>query len=252
MTTDETDERDEHDDADAALRAALTPDAVRSATRARLVARAAVDARARGLAGGVQGASAPRPSLARVIDKKPKWTQRTVPLPWAAALTLGLAAALAVISTLRQSEQSMRSTAQLVHSADTRLIDSLRKSGAASDSMLAALTGPQVHVVGLAAATARNPRALMFWDQATNRWTFIAHNLAPLAPGRTYQLWLVTDKAKISAGTFAVSASGDAVVQATYPLASNALKAVAVTEEPAGGVPQPTGSIVIVGTAGTQ
>jgi hypothetical protein len=39
-------------------------------------------------------------------------------------------------------------------------------------------------------------------------------------------------------------------VQATYPLDQNALQAVAVTEEPAGGVPQPTGTPVIVGAVG--
>jgi anti-sigma-K factor RskA len=92
----------------------------------------------------------------------------------------------------------------------------------------------------------------MFWDQGTNKWTFVAHHLAPLKAGRTYQLWLVTASAKISAGTFVVSPAGDALVQATYALDRSALKAVAVTEEPSGGVTQPTGPMVVVGTAATE
>jgi anti-sigma-K factor RskA len=41
--------------------------------------------------------------------------------------------------------------------------------------------------------------------------------------------------------------SGSAVVSAQYPLASDALQMIAVTEEPAGGVPQPTGEVLIAG-----
>jgi anti-sigma-K factor RskA len=88
----------------------------------------------------------------------------------------------------------------------------------------------------------------MFWAQATNTWTLFAHNLPALASGRTYQLWLITrDNQRISAGTFAPNQSGDAAVSAQYPLAADALQMIAVTEEPAGGVPQPTGEVVIAG-----
>ena len=48
------------------------------------------------------------------------------------------------------------------------------------------------------------------------------------------------------AGTFQPQ-NGDAVIRATYALPADALKALAVTEEPAGGVPQPTGSFALLG-----
>ena len=90
----------------------------------------------------------------------------------------------------------------------------------------------------------------MFWDVATNRWTFFAHNLPAVREGREYQLWLVTtDERKIPAGTFRPDQGGNAVVQATYALPPDALAAVAVTEEPAGGLPQPSGAIIIAGAA---
>ena len=63
------------------------------------------------------------------------------------------------------------------------------------------------------------------------------------------QLWLITARDKISAGTFGVSATGDGFVQATYALDANALRAVAVTQEAAGGAPQPTSPPVVVGAA---
>ncbi|MGH2899362.1 MAG: anti-sigma factor domain-containing protein [Solirubrobacteraceae bacterium] len=121
--------------------------------------------------------------------------------------------------------------------------DSLAGILAMRDSVLSGLMGRDVSMMTLTSSAAKEPYARMFWDRARNRWTLIAHNMPELKPGRTYQLWLVTAKAKISAGTFATR-NGDALVVAEYPLA-DPLTAIAVTEEPAGGVPQPTGSVVI-------
>jgi len=87
----------------------------------------------------------------------------------------------------------------------------------------------------------------MFWDKSRNTWTMVAHNMPALKPGRTYQLWLVTPDRKISAGTFEPR-DGDAMVRATYAL-SDKLMALAVTEEPMGGMPQPTGSMVMLANA---
>jgi anti-sigma-K factor RskA len=99
---------------------------------------------------------------------------------------------------------------------------------------------------------ANAPFARMFWDKTKNTWTFVAHDMPDLKPGRTYQLWLVTAAgAKISAGTFDPQA-GEAVVRATYALARDSLSAVAVTEEASGGAPQPTGAPIIAVAAGTK
>jgi hypothetical protein len=166
------------------------------------------------------------------------------------ATAVALAASLVLMILFKRERDELRGNAVAASTAKDQQIDSLRARLKERDDFLASLTGPSVQVVGLAATQSKNPRAFMFWNQASDRWTLIAHNLAPLRAGRTYQLWLVTDSAKISAGTFSVTPTGEAVVQATYALAKDALKAVAVTEEPAGGVPQPTGSIVIVGSAG--
>lgn len=128
------------------------------------------------------------------------------------------------------------------------VVDSLRLVLDDRERVIANITGPQVAMVTLASAGARAPAARMFWNQPVNAWTFIAHNLPVPKPGRTYQLWLVTATQKISAGTFLPTASGDAVVHATYALPKDALAAVAVTDEPSAGSPQPTTPPVIAGT----
>jgi anti-sigma-K factor RskA len=99
------------------------------------------------------------------------------------------------------------------------------------------------------ASTAGNaPFAHMFWDKSRNTWTLVAHNMPALKPGRTYQIWLMTPRAKISAGTFTVK-NGEAMMRATYAMPNSDLRAIAVTDEPMGGMPQPTSAPVLAGGA---
>jgi anti-sigma-K factor RskA len=133
--------------------------------------------------------------------------------------------------------------------AAQRTTDSLRLAVLERDSMLVAITGRDVAVMTLTKSGVNAPFARMFWDKTKNTWTFIAHDMPDLKPGRTYQLWLVTAAgSKISAGTFDPH-RGEAVVRATYALARDSLAAVAVTEEVAGGAPQPTTTPIIAVTA---
>lgn len=166
-------------------------------------------------------------------------------LPWwiAAAASVAFILAMYQRGTLTRQRDTIR-TALL---AESLHVARLRDSLAARERQLLAMAGPDVKVVELVANN-RRPNARMFWAQATNTWTMFAHALPALQPGRTYQLWLITrDNQRISAGTFAPDPTGNAVVSAQYPLAPDALQLIAVTEEPAGGVPQPTGEVLIAG-----
>lgn len=166
-------------------------------------------------------------------------------LPWgiAAAASVALAVALYQWNATRQDRDAAQVALGIESQRSARLQDSL----AAAERRLLAMAGPDVRVVELVASN-RRPNARMFWALSTNTWTMFAHNLSAPASGRTYQLWLITrDGQRISAGTFAPDGAGDAVVSAQYALAADALQMIAVTEEPAGGVPQPTGEVVIAG-----
>lgn len=172
------------------------------------------------------------------------------PTPWLMAAGLLLAASVgglawlgaersSALASAREAQSRLAATDSLLREAESRL--------AQRDTMIAALTGPSVKVVSLASTNVQDPSARMFWDQATNKWTLVGHNLPQPGAGRTYQLWLITAGERISAGTFRPGQNGEALVQATYALDRDALVAIAVTEEPEGGVPQPTGPIIISG-----
>ena len=89
--------------------------------------------------------------------------------------------------------------------------------------------------------------ARIFWDQGRQHWKLYAASLPPAGPGKTYQLWLVTPTAKLSAGTFDPGTEGEATGRVEVPLESGPVLAAAVTDEPAGGSPQPTGTILLLG-----
>ena len=117
------------------------------------------------------------------------------------------------------------------------------------EAMIQAMAGPDVKVVALVDKSQPQPLGRMFWNRATNDWMMVTYGLPAPKPGKTYQVWLVTDKAKISAGTFRPDSQGRTVMHANYALDRNALRAVAITEEPDGGMPAPTGPMVVVGSA---
>jgi hypothetical protein len=221
----------------------------RERIRSRLTARAAADARVRGLA----------------PERKPDLSTREYRairarinvLAWRRAEWLALAASILLIvgigvmaSVLRDRENLKEALvgATATTQRSQQASDSLRSLVMSRDSLIAGITGRDVAMVQLTSSAAREPSAMMFWDRSRNGWTLIAHNLPTPKPGRTYQLWLVTPTAKISAGTF-MPQNGEAMVRATYALARDSLRAVAVTDEPAGGMPQPTGSMVVIGNA---
>ena len=166
-------------------------------------------------------------------------------LPWWLAAAASVAFAIALYQ--RGAVSRERDDFRLAFAAESARAVALQDSLTARERTLLDMAGADVKVVELVANN-RRPNARMFWAQATNTWTMFAHNLPAPPSGRTYQLWLITRTGqRISAGTFAPDPTGSAVVTAQYPLAADALQMIAVTEEPEGGVPQPTGEVVIAG-----
>lgn len=230
----------------------------RSAMRARLLERASDDrspTRTEEVYVGSPAGSASAPVLTLVTpESRPIVREVFVParltlVQRIAPLFAAAASVMFVLSVLRlQDALQARNDAQAALQTMTQSTTQLEQQLAARDSLVAAMSGAKVTVVELASTSNLPPGAKMFWDRVANRWTLVTHDLKPVQPGRTYQLWLVTAKAeKISAGTFNTDANGRAVVQATYALAERELAAIAITEEPTGGSPQPTGAILVAG-----
>lgn len=114
----------------------------------------------------------------------------------------------------------------------------------AQDSTLAALTGPRVHVVSLAAPDGGSPAARVFWNHERNVFLVMAFRLPPAPAERTYQLWAIAEgRAPVSMGTFNTGPGGHASTILPVDAAVTALGTIALcglTEEPLGGSPQPT------------
>ncbi len=76
---------------------------------------------------------------------------------------------------------------------------------------------------------------------------FYAANLPAPAPGKTYQLWWIQDGKPVSAGVFGVDAKGSGSLRVAHVPPSRQIQAWAVTVEPEGGLPAPTGDVVLKG-----
>ncbi|MGI9077125.1 MAG: anti-sigma factor domain-containing protein [Gemmatimonadaceae bacterium] len=225
-----------------------------AAIRSRLLARAAADVAARRGEAGFNAPDEPRanapPSPVKRLDIEPlraigRSTGSRFGWYAAAAAVMLAAGLLSVVRSARRDADGLRSELAAVRAerfeAEAKLV--LR------DSLLEQLTGSSVHIVGLTANGPEAPVGWVFWDQS-EKWTLVAHNLPNVAPNRTYQLWLITPgQRKLSMGTFTSDQRGHAVFRATFPLPRDSVAAVAVTLEPAGGVPQPTGPITLSGAA---
>lgn len=78
--------------------------------------------------------------------------------------------------------------------------------------------------------------------------TIVVEGLPPAAGGRTYQAWFLANGTPVSAGLMAVGSDGLAVLSGLSPVSGT--DTIALTDEVAGGVPQPTGTPIVVGHVG--
>lgn len=119
---------------------------------------------------------------------------------------------------------------------------------ARAQAILGVLTSPDTLKVTLVAAPQHLvPQGKAFYNPQRGL-VFYAAGLKQLPSNRTYQLWLVPTQGKpISAGIFETDPHGNGeILLPSLPRGVSA-KAFAVTVEPAGGEPQPTGNKVLVG-----
>ncbi len=84
-------------------------------------------------------------------------------------------------------------------------------------------------------------------DPLGHRAVFYAYGLRPTEEGKTYQLWFISNGLPVSAGIFDVDSQGRAVLLVEDVAPVDTIDAWAVTVEPAGGVEQPTGTMVLKG-----
>jgi anti-sigma-K factor RskA len=129
-----------------------------------------------------------------------------------------------------------------------REVADAQRAASAAQSAVAVLTAPDVARVDLAGqAVSPTASGRAFWSRSRGI-VFTGTNLPQLPPGRTYQLWVVTAQAPISAGLLTPDSQGGVSGTFATPVDIPTPVAMAVTIEPAGGVPAPTGDKNLVGS----
>jgi len=204
-------------------------------------------------------AGAPQASSRSTVAEMPAGThislRRThvsVNVAWlAAAALLVVSVALGAYAVnLRQRvgglEGQLREAMNRLDLTEQQLAEAARAAERAQ-TRLAVLTSPdlkQVNLTGQPPAPRAAGRA--FWSRS-NGLLFAANELPPLPAGRTYQLWFLTPGAPVSAGLIKPDQNGRITAAFDTPPGTPDPTGLAVSIEPEGGVPAPTGAIYLAG-----
>ncbi len=169
-----------------------------------------------------------------------KWFARAAVV----ALLLLSAGALIYITQLRHTIRELQQQVAMSGQVIQQLTEQLHSQ----QQLLALFQAPELRIYDLAGqAPAPNAAGKVYLDPARRTGLFLGHNLAAPPPDKDYQLWMLRGNQPIDAGILTPDKSGNYI--ATFDVAVDAgeLTAFAVTVEPRGGVPQPTGAMVLLG-----
>jgi len=184
-------------------------------------------------------------SAAKVQPAKPQ--QKRGWLPWACAVAAGIAlmVSLTRVTSLNRglAEQQKRLNHQLEQ------LKVLQKLLSEEKEVTQFIIKPGVQITPLA-GTDKSPQAAgkILWSAQEKKALFYASNL-PLPPeGKTYQLWIIANNKPFDAGIFSVDPQGTGFLRVPSLSEADRAQKFAVTLEPAGGVPQPTGDMHLLGS----
>lgn len=188
--------------------------------------------------------------MERIAAAPPAARAPARPLPrrrraiWPAVLSGAIAAGLAAIVV----GWSVSSTYEKRLDALARDADQLKAELRSQQTVIAILRDPATQVVALAGqAPAPTARARMMWHEKAGG-VFVATGLPAAPAGKAYQLWAIAgSNAPVSAGVFSVDASGAGSLSVRPLPGVTTVNAFAVTLEPAGGLPAPSGEMYLLG-----
>jgi anti-sigma-K factor RskA len=170
-------------------------------------------------------------------------------LPW---VGWALAAGLAVTTgMLYREREAVREAMRGAMTAQASRIDQLTADVAAARQVTDTMSDSSAMRVTLTKGkTVPAPQGRATYVASKGSLIFLASNLEPLKPGKTYELWLIPAEAggsPIPAGTFRPDERGNAsVIMPPLPKGVEA-KAFGVTVEDEGGATTPTQPIILAG-----
>lgn len=202
--------------------------------------------RARVLAAATQGSTERAP-----LTSKPRSSYSALPYWLSAAAALAAIALGLYAMNLRTRVQDLEAQLRVATAAtDTmqkRLI-SLSADADEAQRRYTILSAPDVRRINLAGVPpAASASANAFWSP-TQGLFLSGTNLPALPAGRVYQLWMVTpEQAALGIALLTPDAGGRVTTITPTPPGVTRVAAIAVTVEPTGGSPSPTGEKVLVG-----
>lgn len=145
------------------------------------------------------------------------------------------------------SERSVADARREIDGA-RRVASEVRRAAAGEMAVLAAPDLQRIDLGGQSPAPRAVARA--FWSRSRGL-VFTAANLPVLPPGRTYQLWVLSKQAPPYGTNLLLKPEADGRVTALFDTPRDLPQPtqMAVTIEPEGGVPAPTGDMYLVGAA---
>jgi len=132
--------------------------------------------------------------------------------------------------------------------AQGRRLAALQEAFAAQAQVLRVLSGPRTLVASLAPTEGGPGRGRVLVDEASGETAVVLTGVRPPAAGTVYELWAIRgERAPEPAGLLAVGAEETVALRAAPLERPREVTAFAVSVEPEGGSPAPTGPIVLAG-----
>lgn len=151
-------------------------------------------------------------------------------------------------SELNRAVQALGTTHELLarHQEQIDVLQAARP-GKSTEEIARIFSSPYAKMASLSGTDmAKDAYAMVFVEPDTRRGFFYANNLPALPAGKTYQLWVITDK-PVNAGVFSLDHGRKGRMMLQNVPEVGKIKKFAVSLEPDGGRPQPTGSIYLAG-----
>ncbi len=185
-------------------------------------------------------------------EQLPRQTRNWI--PWGIAASLAMVGVFSffvfrLMGTIELQNERIVLVEQEKKEIAIRLV-ALRDELTRKDEQLKVLSAKQIHITMMDGLKV-NPVGYgkIIWDPEKGTAILQVSHLPAVALDKDYQLWVIKDKKPISAGVFAVNdtSSNFFKIQNMAVTDPKEIAAFAVTLEPKGGMPQPTGDMYMMG-----
>ena len=154
---------------------------------------------------------------------------------------------------MRMWLSSQREIANLTYQVESQKIElnRLRETRLRDQEALILLSSPDARKIQLAGTpTAKDASAMFAFDEKSRRAVLVTRGLPLTTADKAYELWFIPKgHAPMPGKVFTVDASGHAMIMEQVPAEAMTDAVFAITVEPKGGSPLPTGAIYLASPA---